>query len=349
MNLRTPSGHNDLTAANRPNWVMDCIGTAIAEFAQKRRYVSAPRAFALVHANQVNFFKIGKSGELTRAAELSTIEKRNLGVRLTPDKAVIKQLNLPAGARDLLPAIIQNKVETMAPWPLSQAIWGYRELTTAATSESMTVETAVISRKSLDGLINKFAQDGAKVVKVEVAHSINDSSPIALQTGSDERLKNTRRLALLGSTIAILTALGVCGYGLSLALKANADLAALQDKKKQLTSSLLANGQSGNVSPVMAVANAIHQKRAQSRPFASVVNGLSALLPDTIWLDRISYSPAEMTISGYGRNVPPVIETLEQSPLFQDSNFSSATQRDDKTGMDQFTITTKLSQAELVQ
>jgi general secretion pathway protein L len=344
MNL--PPNQTDSSAGN---WVARCISTAITELSQKRRNRSAPKAYAVINANKIEYFKIGKSGELLRTARLGRSERRNLGLRLLPDSAVTRRLNLPAGAKEVLPAIIQNKVESMAPWPLSQAVWGYLEMKSPQGTDGISVATAIASRKHLDSLINQIAQDGSRVVGIDVASAVGSGDHVTLQTGLDERRKKTKRSLLILCAIALASTLAVGGYGLQIALSEHANLATLQEKQQELTASLIANGQSETLSPLLLKANSIYERRAQTKPFAAVVNTLSELLPDSVWLNRISYTTSEITISGLGKNVPSLVETLERSTLFQDARFGAATQRDDKTGNDQFTITAKLNQTELSQ
>ena len=70
--------------------------------------------------------------------------RKNLCLRLAQGRAVKKHIRLPASARDVLPAIVRNKVESLAPWPVEQAHWGYR-ITDELPGGDIGVDVGIIS------------------------------------------------------------------------------------------------------------------------------------------------------------------------------------------------------------
>ncbi len=70
----------------------------------------------------------GRLADVPRLMPRDMVKRLGTGatLRFSAAQAVNKRVVLPAEAADVIGAIIRNKVEGLAPWPLNQAVWGYR-------------------------------------------------------------------------------------------------------------------------------------------------------------------------------------------------------------------------------
>jgi Tfp pilus assembly protein PilN len=76
-----------------------------------------------------------------------------------------------------------------------------------------------------------------------------------------------------------------------------------------------------------------------------VLNELSEILPQSVWLGSLSLEDARLEIKGQGSDIPSLIDVLEQSAAFRDVNFSSATQFDAERNQQAFSIGATLEPA----
>jgi hypothetical protein len=112
------------------------------------------------------------------AARLAGAGKR-IQLRLGRERAVVKTLSLPEGARDVLAAVIRNKVESLAPWPLEEAIWGYRE-TAESQAGHIGVEIGIASRRNIEALLAALAQNGIRADRLDIAATALTGDGIAI-------------------------------------------------------------------------------------------------------------------------------------------------------------------------
>jgi len=258
-------------------------------------------------------------------------------LRLGHERAVVKTLSLPEGARDVLAAVIRNKVESLAPWPIEEAIWGYRE-TAESQPGHIGVEIGIASRRNLDALLVALAQSGIRADRLDIAATALAGDGIAIDFHSAARLERTRQWVLRTVAVAAAVAAMAGGLGLYLALSAQAELSAVEQSSEELRRVLAAGPAGAGASGKLAIANAAHARKQAERPLVAILNSLTGLVPDGIFLDGLDYENNMVTLTGRGTGASEVIGRLEASDVFAAAAFSSATQRDPDSAAEIFSI-----------
>jgi general secretion pathway protein L len=284
--------------------------------------------------------KTGDYEFLSRNSGLALKRKSIRGpvvLRIGNDRAVVKQVSLPAGALDVMPAVIRNKVESLAPWPLHEVMWGYR-LLGSSQSGQVDVEVAIVSRKALAGLLSVFHDADIKVAHFDVASPVDDAEAIAIDFRGLDRLKKVRRRVATFMALAGLIAFTTASLGLYFALSTQGELSAVERRSIELKQVLLNGGGDSQANVKLVEANKLYERKKNNRPVVIVLNALSKLVPDGTWLNGVDYTGNQVTITGRGTQITTVIESLEKSDIFADVNFASATQRDVNANADIFSI-----------
>lgn len=268
------------------------------------------------------------------AARLAGAGKR-IQLRLGRERAVVKTLSLPEGARDVLAAVIRNKVESLAPWPLEEAIWGYRE-TAESQAGHIGVEIGIASRRNIEALLAALAQNGIRADRLDIAATALTGDGIAIDFHSAARLERARQWVMRTLAAAAAVAAVTGGFGLYLALSTQAELGAVEQRSEELAKAL-ARGP-GGAGGKLAFANAVHGRKQTERPLIAILNTLTGLVPDGIFLDGLDYENNTVTLTGRGNGASEVIGRLEASDVFTAAAFSSATRRDPNSAAEMFTI-----------
>ena len=257
-------------------------------------------------------------------------------LRVGAGRAVLNRLSLPAAAAEVLPAVVRNKVESLAPWPLSEALWGYR---TADSTENgqIAVDVGIVSRKTAFGLIAALERAGARIGRLEIGGNDDVDDGIEIDVHGEERRGAARRRITTVMSAAAALALLVGATGSFLAFQTQSAFTEAEEQIARLQQSLRGNGDAA-ASPRLAEANKLYHRKIESRPAVEVLNTLTGLVPDSIWLSTLELDSGKLTIAGRGNQVPGVIETLESSDTFRDVNFASATQREPDAAADSFAI-----------
>lgn len=266
----------------------------------------------------------GIAADLPR--QLAGRVKGDVILRLGAGKAVISRIVLPAAAMDVLPAVIRNKVESLAPWPLSEARWGYR-IAEGQPAGQVQVDVGIVSRASLESMIADLAGCGLKVGQLEIAADHDSGRPIQVDFLAEDRSRGARRKLAAAAFVVVLLALAAGGYGLYQAMTASQDLTTIQSRIDTLRQAL--QGKRGSVANAkLAAANQLFDRKRDGRPFVLLLNEMTRLVPDGTWLTALNFDGSRMTITGHGSEVPGLVKALEQSETFADVNFAAATQRD---------------------
>ena len=327
-------------------WIGGSIDALVAHMAGSAAAIGKCRTMVRVSEAGTEILSRGKQGKWSLAArlegdaagQLSTglkgRSRRNIALRLASGRAVVQELVLPLGARDVLPAIIRNKVESLAPWPLAEVMWGYRIL--GQQAGQLTVEVGIVSRKSITSLLGMARAAGASVACVDIAAGTSDAEGIAIDFLGANRLARSRRALRSVMGLSAALALAACAYGSYLAYGSYNDLAATEARIAELKASLVGGGVTGGGR--LAEANVLYTRKLETRPVVAVLDALTGIVPDDTWLSVVDLAGNQITIAGHGQEVQGIVEKLESSAQFSSVNFASATQRDTDINADSFSI-----------
>jgi general secretion pathway protein L len=262
---------------------------------------------------------------------------RRIHLRLGRERAVVKTLSLPVGARDVLAAVMRNKVESLAPWPFEEAIWGYREMAESPPGQ-IGIEIGIASRRNVEALLAALAQSGITADRLDIAADALAEDGIAIDFHGAARIERARKLLRISLAGAGIVAAAVFAAGLYMALAARAELVAVEQRSEELSRALRQGPAEAAAAGKLAFANSIHERKKTERPLIMILNALTGLVPDGIFLNALDYEDNGVMLTGRGTGASEVIGLLEASDVFAAAAFSSATQRDPTSNAETFSI-----------
>lgn len=269
--------------------------------------------------------------------ELQGAAKKDVLLRIGSDMAVSRRISLPAAALDVLPAVVRNKVESLAPWPLAEVMWGHRIADSSQPGQAE-VEVGIVSRKTVDGLLAALREGGANVRYLEIASMIDEGENIVIDFLGSGRTGKVSRMLTGAMSAATVIALGFAAYGIYLGFTAQTQVWATEERIAELQQGLLGGRKGGVMDARLREANALYERKKDTLPVVVVLNALTQNVPDGTWLTTIDYAENRITIAGKSHEVAKVIESLDSSDVFAQVNFASATQRDADLDADTFSL-----------
>lgn len=333
-------------------WIKTSVAALLDDLSGAAREAAGWPSAAIMDGDRLEIFDRNKAGGLDLALRLGTTaseirsglqaQRRGSGrkdtlLRIGSSRAVIKQVQLPAAALEVLPAVVRNKVESLAPWPLAEAMWGYR-IAGPAQAGQLDVEVGIVSRKLVESLMAALGEGGVKVTHLDIGNGTGEKAGIAIDfLGADRSQKMRRRFGRL-MTLAAAACAGVAGYGLYLVFATQTGLWDVEQRSAALKAALVHGSGASETGTRLAEANRIFARKKNTAPFVVLLNNLTELVPDGTWLDGIVYDGAHLTMNGKGIEITKVIASLEKSSYFADVNFAAATQRDADLNIDSFSI-----------
>lgn len=269
---------------------------------------------------------------------------KTCGLEFDPDMTVTNEIVLPAESHDVLEAIVRNKVEGFAPWPLPQCLFAQRVAEIPGDAAHVAVDVAVVSRGLVDDLASALSDAGVSVKSAHVR--LRDGEALRLDFGRTDDIRRAQQQAgRLASVLAVIISL-VAIHGVFLVWQSSRELAHDSEKTMALMASLRAGGSVEGATPVVAAANLLHEQRQQQAPAVAVLNEISSLLPQTAWLESLTLDGARLELRGKGTDVPQLIDILEASDAFRDVNFAAATELDEEQNAEAFSIDATLERAD---
>lgn len=259
-----------------------------------------------------------------------------VGIAFSADQAVTRQLLLPAEPEAVLRAIARNKVEGLAPWPLAQCLWGMRVRPSAGDPRQVAVDVAVISRTAFEDMAAKLRQAGATVRMLGV--KLADGATLAIDFGGEDQRRQARARAARVAMVAAAAAIAAAAYGGYKIYTSYAALSRLAAETAAAAAALRTPAGGAAETPLVAAANSLREKRLQRPPAVALLDDVSALLPNTAYLEALVLSDGKLELKGQGADIPALIAILEASPLLKDLNFAAATERDQDSNANAFTL-----------
>lgn len=327
-----------------------------AELAAQNVMVRQPPTVLRIHETGIDVLRRDAHGEelvlrvAGRPAEAVKHVVETMGAGLGKDCALeigpglilTSRIILPAESDDIIRAIVRNKVESIAPWPLPQSLYGQRIEAVPGDAAHVAVDVGVVSRVLLEDIAVQLAAAGTVVKAASLR--LPSGEGLRIDFGSEEESRAAQRRATRLATILTAAAGAVAALGFMLVWQASAKLVAAREETARLSAELRPDAAGGATSLVEA-ANILHERRRQRLPAVAVISELSEVLPQTVWLDSLSLDDVRIDLKGQGSSIPSLIDSLEQSPSFMDVNFASATQFNAETNAEAFSIGATLEPA----
>lgn len=268
---------------------------------------------------------------LERNADLLAAQIRKSGLplvlRLAPDLGLMTFDRLPQAARKELRRIVANRLDGLTPWNAETACFDLPSV--GRTADGMLdIELAVAPRRTVDRAIAALARLDLEPDIVDLADAADRHAPPTHDLGHAGR---TRRLPgyvpLLGGFLLFA--------GLAAGIFAFFDLQARRAVLAQRQGYALMLEQ--RLADLPELRTRIDALRNESRavldrhlavPSALVtIETLSRVLPDTVWIENLTLSERQVSLSGYSTDATQLPSLLEASTVFTAARFASPSER----------------------
>jgi general secretion pathway protein L len=268
--------------------------------------------------------------KLRRAIERS---KDSLVLVLGEHDALTTTDLLPASAEDDLGRIMAHKVDLLTPWPAEQ-VYAAQRVTARRADGMLEVLLAAAPRATVDGLRQRLAAVGITPTGVDVALDETRTAGVDLlhAEASDRRGGWLARSLAVLLALALLAGAGWAGWQ----IYQRHDRIALQNQLVRGLEQRLADLPElrARITAMQAEADFLaNDRRGRPSPLV-VIEVLSRLLPDTVWLAEVRLEDRELVISGMAEDASALIPLVERAPEFAQARFQTPSTRVRVTGVD---------------
>lgn len=234
---------------------------------------------------------------------------------------------LPAAAEDDLPQIMAHKIDLLTPWTADQ-VYAAQRIVGERPDGMLEVLLAVAPRRVVDRARARLAALGVQPQAVDLALDGDlHTAGVDLLQGSVPVRRRGWLTQLLGFLLiaALLTGIGFGSYAIyrrHVAIQEQQQLVqALEARLADLPELR------GKITAMQAQINfLIAQRRDRPSPLI-VIEVLSRLLPDSVWLTDFTLDGNEVVITGLAEDASPLVALVEGAPHFEQVRFNTPSTR----------------------
>lgn len=249
-------------------------------------------------------------GATSRGASTSA-KAESIAIVLSDEAVLTRRVILPDLIRGELRTALELEVASLSPFPASDTVWGARFDRVDAGRRPITL--AIASRAHVAGMLERHSASGGESgVEVWAWHD----GPIVLDGYAEaRRLKSQSRqrgwiIAALGAAILMVLVLALVPF-LAMrqqVLDAQAQLATLQSESGDLLHArdTVVSGRMR----LQAIRARIHE-RVDPLP---MLDAVSQLLPDDVFLTRMEVRGGRVTLAGLASNAAALMESISSAP-----------------------------------
>jgi general secretion pathway protein L len=244
-----------------------------------------------------------------------------------------RQIELPVEVGNQLGSAVALQIESLSPWPSEEVYWGYAAEQAKRDAKTISVLVGIIPRSVLDPYLSSFKSAGVLLSGATLSGvpQVNVIPALDRYRRDHVRLAPTYALVtlvlLMGAALVLREPYQWSVYGASL----QSEIDALKPEVAEVSAR----------EDELAKASADYEAlRSRIETYDSNLEALRALarfLPPDCWISAYNAQGRNVTLSGFAQSASAVQKALEESPLFEDVQFSSNVMRD-ATGKDRFSI-----------
>ena len=277
---------------------------------------------------------------------LKTIDREDLRLALLlPTATVLRRtLALPLAARDNLQQVMAFEIDRQTPFNVAQVYYDVRELPPPAAAGRVNAELVAVTRGTLDPLLELLTALKIPIDAVDLAVG-NDRLGVNLlpleRTPRRVRPRLRLNLALAaGCVLLLLLSLGTWLHNRQEALATMQDTVESMRADAQQVSSLRQQLQDN-----AGAAGFLAERKKKTVSMLSLMQDITARLPDTAWLERFSVdNSGQVGLQGQSVQAAKLLDALKDSALITDASFQGSIQPDPSTGKERFYLTAQLRQ-----
>jgi len=261
---------------------------------------------------------------------------RRLALLLPATSVLRRKLTLPLGARNDLRQVLAFELDRQTPFTAAQVYWAPHAVATTATAGHFRTELVVVTHATLDPLLAHLGEHGLAVDAVDVDSDegrlgVNLLPPA--QTPRHVRPRRRLNLLLAAACVGLLAlALGQWLHNRRVALaQMQATVASMHGEAQQVAA--LRQQLQDNA----GAAGFLVQRKRRTVTKLSLLQEVTARLPDSAWLERFSVdNTGQIGLQGQSQQAAKLLDALKDSPLIRDAGFQGSIQPDPTTGKERF-------------
>ena len=309
-----------------------------------RRFMPNITAF-----HEGGWWSVNEAGQLSSPLESAGERVQSapfMALCLPFNEVLFKVISLPESSERYLADAVKIEVESYTPFPLEDTVYDWKVV--QREQGELTVNIAMLSKvrardikADMQASLSDVANESAELWAVDEKRG-RETVPIRIHSDDSRKLAYLGRLRSLGlwSGIAICLAIS------SLILPASSSAF----RARMLTQENAALAEQAEWADAAKRALALQRSQlnlirdaTKARPnYGAVLEQIASVTPDGTYLEVLSLRNGQAEIRGYSDNAAALLRSLTEHPGFVSVNANSAFVRDQRSGLERFSIAWQL-------
>jgi general secretion pathway protein L len=295
---------------------------------------------------RLDSFGPGEDPELLRTRwqkHLSSFDEGQpeVALLLPPDLVLKAPVDLPLAVESNLDQALRYQLDQLTPFRADQVWHDFRVVERATESGRLHLDLRLVPKNRLDGLLERVAAIGIRLHLVDSARLHSDmvgKEGFNLLPEPMRAYFVNRRARLnwaLGLAGVLLLAL-VMAQSLWLRERSNQSLRAELDALRSQAEQVMALQR--ELDDALAAANFLAEHRQAQPVMMNVLDEVTRVLPNDMWLQQVQVRDNELTMTGMANGSQRLIELVNGSYLFSDTEFRGSVSIDPNSGQERFNV-----------
>lgn len=247
-------------------------------------------------------------------------------------------VQLPAAVQDNLRAALGFQIDQISPFRPDQVYFDQQVVLQDVARGRIDIELRMARREDVEALLSRMREIG---IVVHVVDTLGQDDPPAvdgynlLPEDRRPRYSHARARFNLMLALVLVVLLGaVMAETLVMRERTAARLAEEADRLREQAMAVAALQQ--ELQDSLLAANFLAEKRSQEAPVIRVLDEITRVLPDDIWLQQFQLQGRELRIQGMAEGSQRVVGLLNASPLLESPEITGNISIDPMTGKERF-------------
>lgn len=286
-----------------------------------------------------------QSDDIQRASVLKWMGERQHNtntVLVVPENMILKKsLSFPPAARANLREALGFELNRKTPFNADQVYYDYRITDNDKQAEKLYIEIYVAPKNNIDPLLTLLNgwNISVDVIRPVVEHP--DESTINMLQQKKRTYNNVDSVSAF---------LAVCAFALFFAflyvpiLKQAEQIETLENQVQiNRKTAIQLKKLKDEKHTIIEQTNFLENKFKNSLTSIELLHEVTRIIPDGTWLTRLVMKNNELQIQGESGNASSLIQNMESSEIFSQSQFRSPVTRNNTSGKDKFHLSAKLN------
>jgi general secretion pathway protein L len=271
-------------------------------------------------------------------------KRENVIVSLDETHCFCREVTLPAGAGTRIQSILDLDVSRVTPFARSDVINAWYVVKQDVSGAS-SLEQIIIRKRAIEEIVSNVRKAGAKPIAIVVRKLGSAALPFVVEPDGTYYGQKyfTRWVKISLSSLAFLV-LALCLFAGANLHRQTLTLAAIEDQTGIAEKGAVKVRQHvERLETASREVRALQQFRRRQHSVLEVWEELSRVLPDSAWLQSLSFTQESVTAEGLAESAEDLISLLEASPLFERVKFASPVYKNPDEKRARFTISLELA------